>query len=132
VATRTDDGGTPRRKDGLSRARRILLTALSAEVAVLVVTGIALFFVYRPSVGQSWPGLFDRHANPSRTIWSAAGVRLLHQLAPRWLASSSSDGATISRSIGRGLDGVAPVPTARRRSRTGVRGWSGAAVLAHP
>jgi quinol-cytochrome oxidoreductase complex cytochrome b subunit len=112
VATRTDDGGTPRRKDGLSRARRILLTALSAEVAVLVVTGIALFFVYRPSVGQSWPGLFDRHANPSRTIWSAAGVRLLHQLA---------SGLAVPTAIATGV--VVAV-----RGRKHVRRWPGATV----
>lgn len=79
---RTDDDGTSRRDEGrLSRARRFLLTALSLEVAALVLTGIALFFLYRPSVGQSWPGLFDRHANASWSVRFAAGVRLLHQLA---------------------------------------------------
>jgi quinol-cytochrome oxidoreductase complex cytochrome b subunit len=112
VSTRSDDDGTPRRNDGLSRARDILLTALSAEVAVLVVTGIALFFVYRPSVGQSWPGLFDRHANASGMIWSVAGVRLLHQLA---------SGLAVLTAIATGA--VVAV-----RGRKNVRRWPGATI----
>lgn len=47
----TDD---TRRWPGVLQARSFLLTLFSIEVAVLVVTGIALFFVYRPSVAQAW------------------------------------------------------------------------------
>lgn len=81
MSNRTDDDGTSRREGRLSRARQLLLTALSLEVAVLVLTGIALFFVYRPSVGQSWPGLLASHVNESGSVRFAAGVRLLHRFA---------------------------------------------------
>ena len=82
VSMRSDDHGTSGHDEGrLPRARRVLLTTLTVEVTVFVLTGIALFFVYRPSVGQSWPGLFARHPKDSWSIRFAAGVRLLHQLA---------------------------------------------------
>ena len=41
----------------LPRARSVLLAVLSAEVAVLVVTGIALYFLYRPTARQAWGDL---------------------------------------------------------------------------
>jgi quinol-cytochrome oxidoreductase complex cytochrome b subunit len=113
VSKRTDDDGTSRRDDGLvPRARRVLLTALSVEVAVLVLTGIALFFVYQPSVGQSWPGLFDRHANASWSVRFAAGARLLHQLASALAV----------------LTAVATGVVVAVRGRKNIRQWPGATV----
>jgi quinol-cytochrome oxidoreductase complex cytochrome b subunit len=54
-----------------------VLTLFSIEVAVLVVTGIALFFVYRPSVAQSWS-----HLAGARDHWDVArAVRFIHRLA---------------------------------------------------
>jgi quinol-cytochrome oxidoreductase complex cytochrome b subunit len=66
--------------DGLRWARSVLLTALTIEGAVLLVTGVALFFLYRPSASQAWNDVF--------TGSSAAGVRLALALrAIHWLAS---------------------------------------------
>lgn len=66
-----------RRWPGLVQARSFLLTLFSIEVAVLVVTGIALFFVYRPSVAQSWS-----HLAGVRNRWDVArAVRFIHRLA---------------------------------------------------
>jgi quinol-cytochrome oxidoreductase complex cytochrome b subunit len=112
VSNRSDEDRTARRQGGLSRARRILLTALSVEVAVLVVTGMALFFVYRPSVSQSWPGIFDRHVYASWGVRFAAGVRLLHQLA---------SGLAVLTAIATGVVVAA-------RGRKNVRLWPGATV----
>jgi menaquinol-cytochrome c reductase cytochrome b subunit len=56
-----------------------LLTLLSVEVAVLVVTGIALFFVYRPSVGQAWSdvaGVSERW-----DVRMSAALRFVHRFA---------------------------------------------------
>ncbi len=48
------EGGNPR-GDGLARAWSILLKIMSIEVAVLVVvTGIALFFLYRPPLSHAF------------------------------------------------------------------------------
>ena len=43
---------------GLARVRSILLATLSVEIAVLVVTGIALYFLYVPTQTQAWGDLF--------------------------------------------------------------------------
>jgi quinol-cytochrome oxidoreductase complex cytochrome b subunit len=66
-------------RDRLSRARSILLTVLAIEVAVLVVTGIALWFAYRPTASQAW-------GDPVTEAYSwkirvALGLRLVHRLA---------------------------------------------------
>ncbi len=47
------EGGNPR-ADGLARAWSILLKIMSIEVAVLVVTGIALFLLYRPPLSHAF------------------------------------------------------------------------------
>ncbi|HUQ62331.1 MAG TPA: cytochrome b N-terminal domain-containing protein [Acidimicrobiales bacterium] len=44
--------------DWLSPIRTALLWALTVEVAVLVVTGVALFFIYRPSYDGGWQQVF--------------------------------------------------------------------------
>jgi quinol-cytochrome oxidoreductase complex cytochrome b subunit len=65
-------------RNWLVRTRFLLLTALSIEMAVLLVTGIALFFVYRPSVAQAWPDL----ANEAYLdVQVSLALRLVHQLA---------------------------------------------------
>ncbi|HVF14247.1 MAG TPA: cytochrome b N-terminal domain-containing protein [Acidimicrobiales bacterium] len=64
----------------LARARSILLRILGAEVAVLVLTGIALFFLYRPTADMAWgEDLFTQTVDWS--VRSAHGLRLLHRLA---------------------------------------------------
>ena len=64
----------------LARTRSILLTVLGAEIALLVVSGIALFFLYRPSARQTWGLSGDEY------LWTlAGGLRLIHRLAS-WLA----------------------------------------------
>lgn len=67
------------RRDRLFRARSILLTILGIEIAVLVVTGIALWFAYRPTARQAW-------GDPITEAYSwelrvALGLRLVHRLA---------------------------------------------------
>ena len=41
----------------MSVARRLVLGALAVEGLVLLGTGIALFFLYRPSASQAWAGV---------------------------------------------------------------------------
>ena len=69
-----------RGRSGLSRARSILLTALSVEAGVLVVTGVALFFVYRPTATATWNDLVD--ARYTTEVQLAQVIRFVH-----WLAS---------------------------------------------
>jgi quinol-cytochrome oxidoreductase complex cytochrome b subunit len=66
-------------RDRLSRARSVLLTILGIEIAVLVVTGIALWFAYRPSASQAWGDLATEAY--SWEIRIAHGLRLAHRLA---------------------------------------------------
>ena len=64
----------------LPPVRSILLAVLGAEVAVLVVTGIALYFLYRPTAGQAWGDLVAE----SYDDWDvriALALRALHRLA---------------------------------------------------
>lgn len=76
----TDIPGGVRGRSGLSRARWILLTVLSAEVGVLVITGMALFFVYRPTASAAWSDLIDDRYTAE--VQLAQAVRFVH-----WLAS---------------------------------------------
>ena len=64
---------------GLAGARSILLGILSVEVAVLVVTGIALFFLYRPSASQAW-NFVD---TTSAAVRVSQALRHVHLLASR-------------------------------------------------
>jgi quinol-cytochrome oxidoreductase complex cytochrome b subunit len=95
---------------GLSAARRIVLRALTAEVAVLVVTGVALFFLYRPATDGRWTELLG-----TRETWDvriAHGIRLVHRLASLLAVPTAV---------------AAGVLVAIRRSPT-VRRWSGAVL----
>ena len=65
-------------RNGLGRARSALLIVLAVEVAMLVVTGIALFFLYRPNVRQAWG---DLGSETTRSLGIAWTLRLVHQLA---------------------------------------------------
>ena len=71
-----------RGRSDLSGARSILLTMLSVEVAVLVVTGVALFFLYRPSAGQAWNDVVT--TSEPWDVRLAHGLRLVHRSAS-WL-----------------------------------------------
>jgi quinol-cytochrome oxidoreductase complex cytochrome b subunit len=96
--------------DSLSRARSILLSILGVELAVLLVTGIALFFLYRPTASQAWNDLL-----PESYAWDvrvAQGLRLLHRLAS-WLAVSTAIAAGIVVAVG---------------GRARVRRWGSAAL----
>jgi quinol-cytochrome oxidoreductase complex cytochrome b subunit len=69
----------PSAPDRLARARSVLLTVLAIEIAVLVVTGIALWFAYRPTASQAWG---DPVAEAySWEVRAALGLRLVHRLA---------------------------------------------------
>jgi quinol-cytochrome oxidoreductase complex cytochrome b subunit len=70
-------------RDDLARARFILLGILSVAVGVVSVTGIALFFLYRPTTQQAWPGLLTESYQWDVRVSSA--LRLIHRLAA-WLA----------------------------------------------
>jgi len=72
------DGPAP---TGLARVRSILLTVLGVEVTILVVTGIALFFVYRPTAFEAWGDIATR--TDDWGVRLAVGIRLLHLLASR-------------------------------------------------
>ncbi len=64
--------------DRLEVARRLILTHLGAEVAVLAVSGVALFFAYRPSVSQAW----------SDVVASDVAARVLVLRSRRWAAGA--------------------------------------------
>ena len=77
---------------------------------MLVVTGIALFFLYRPTARQSWGGLVtDGYGWDVR---ASDGLRLVHRLASG-LAVLTAIGAGVVVALGR---------------RAGARRWSGAAL----
>lgn len=79
-------------RDGVSRACSILLRVLSVEIAVLVVTGIALWFLYRPTADQAWGDLVTE-----RYEWDVGiglGLRLVHRLAS-WFAVPTAVAAGI-------------------------------------
>ena len=87
---------------GMARAGTVLLVTLSVEVAVLVVTGVALFFVYRPPVSAAWddlPGL-----KLGSELGLAGAVRFVHQLAS-WLAVVTAVGGVVVASSPRCASG---------------------------
>ena len=96
--------------DDLARARSILLGILSVAVAVLVVTGIALFFLYRPTTRQAWPGLLTESYEWDVRV--SSGLRLIHRLAA-WLAVPTAIATGVVVAMGRS-------PTASR--------WTGSAL----
>ncbi|HEV2810543.1 MAG TPA: cytochrome b N-terminal domain-containing protein [Acidimicrobiales bacterium] len=66
-------------RDRVSRASSILLGVLSVEIAVLVVTGIALWFLYRPTAHQAWTDVLTESYDWDVGI--GLGLRLVHRLA---------------------------------------------------
>jgi hypothetical protein len=69
------------RGDRLAVARRLILTLLCVEVAVLAVTGIGLFFAYRPSASQAWSGVVASDLGDDVRISQV--LRAAHLLASR-------------------------------------------------
>ncbi len=93
-----DQRESPRvRPDALSRARSVLLSILSVEVGVLIVTGIALFFLYRPTARQAWNDLVTESYDWDVRV--AQGLRLLHRLAS-WLAVPTAIAAGVVVAVG--------------------------------
>lgn len=66
----------------MARARTILLWALTAEVVVLAVTGVALYFAYRPDSAAAWS---DVSGSLSRDITFGNVMRDVHGWVA-WLA----------------------------------------------
>jgi len=64
---------------GLERVRSILLATLSVTIGVLVLTGIALIFLYVPTESQAWSDVFARGGDTGVRL--ADGIRLVHRLA---------------------------------------------------
>lgn len=61
-----------------SRAERAGLLLLAAELGILVVTGVALFFLYEPTAGAAWP---DLPLPDARSTTTSDTLRLFHRLA---------------------------------------------------
>jgi quinol-cytochrome oxidoreductase complex cytochrome b subunit len=64
--------------DDLARARSILFRILAVEVGVLVLTGVALFFLYRPSPAEGWGDVFGRGYRWDVRV--AHGLGAVHEL----------------------------------------------------
>ena len=64
--------------DDLARARSILFRILAVEVGVLVLTGIALFFLYRPSLAEGWGDVVG--GGYPWDVRVAHGLRAVHEL----------------------------------------------------
>lgn len=93
----------------MTRTRSVLLTILSVEITVLVVTGVALFFVYRPSTSQAWNDVFTEGTDSGVRVADALrGIHLLaSQLAvPTALATGIVVGLS-ARRAGRPWPGAA-------------------------
>lgn len=69
--------GTTAREDLVLRARSVVLAVLSAEVAVLAATGVALYFIYRPSDAGAWNEVQIAAGQKALSDW----VRTAHRLA---------------------------------------------------
>ena len=96
--------------DALARAGRVLLIVLGVQVAVLVVSGVALYFLYRPSLGQAWGDFVT--GDDSWDVRLSNGLRFVHRLAS-WLTVPTAVGTALVVALARG-------PRRRR--------WPGAAV----
>lgn len=115
-ATSPGTDRTPHRP-GLVQARSVLLTLFSIEVAVLVVTGIGLFFLYRPSVAQAWSDVSG--VSDSWDMRMAAPIRFVHRLA---------SGLAVPTSVALGI--VVALRWAGNRRWTGPALGAGLAVTA--
>ena len=108
LSTSASTDRTPDRT-GLVQARSVLLTLFSIEVTALVVTGIALFFVYRPPVAQAWSDVSG--VSQSWDVRLAVAIRYAHRVA---------SGLAVPTSVALGI-AVAMRPAGYRR-------WTGRAV----
>lgn len=95
---------------GLARARAVLLKVMSVEVGALVVTGIALFFVYRPPVSHAF-GDGVAH-DEDWQVRTSSVVRLVHHLVSELTVPTA-----IAAGVALGL-----------RGQSRARRWSGALV----
>lgn len=118
-ASRTSDRTPPGRVD-VASARTLALTALSIEVAILAATGIALFFVYRPT------------APPELRELGLAGGRAANRLpdSVRWVHRLTSRMAIPTALVAASLVALSAAST-RDRWRRGAGGVAmGLAALA--
>lgn len=60
------------------RARGVLLALLAAEASVLVVTGVVLFFIYRPSAAEPWADIAAGSRAATATL--SSGMRAAHRI----------------------------------------------------
>ena len=93
------DDGTADGGDGLSRAGRILLVVLGVQVAVLLVTGVALYFFYRPSVGQFWSDLAT--GSDRWDVRLSQWLRFVHRFTS-WLAVWTAVATGVVLALGSG------------------------------
>lgn len=108
--------------NGWYHARTAVLGVLSAELLVLVITGVALYFVYRPTATQSWNDLLHLHSDgtlPSGVVWSNR-LQFTHRLAS-FLAVPTAMAAAVVLVVG---------TQARRRRRVRVAHAVAVAALA--
>jgi quinol-cytochrome oxidoreductase complex cytochrome b subunit len=63
----------------MRNARAAVLIVLAAEVAVLVVTGIALLFLYRPTNAAAWSSVFG--AGQSWSVRGSHALTIVHRVA---------------------------------------------------
>lgn len=73
----------------MARARTIVLWALTAEVVVLSVTGVALYFLYRPEAAAAWTDTYGVGSALGREVRVAHLAQDLHRVAA-WLALPTS------------------------------------------
>jgi hypothetical protein len=93
----------------LDAARRLILTLLTVEVGVLAVSGIALFFAYRPSVSQAWSDVVV--SDVAADVRISQALRGIHLLASRLAVATAIAAAVVlvlrSRSAARRWPGTA-------------------------
>ena len=107
VKSRVDKG--PIVKSPVVKARSILLVILAVEVGVLVVTGIALYFLYVPTNYQAWGDITKIDDGGVRLAY---GLRLVHRLVSRVaVPTAMATGVLVAL-----------------RAGTGVRRWTGIAL----
>lgn len=69
----------------MARARAIVLGLLTVEVAALVVTGVALYFLYRPEPAAAWTDAYGPGSSLGREIHLAHLLTAVHRWCA-WLA----------------------------------------------
>jgi quinol-cytochrome oxidoreductase complex cytochrome b subunit len=100
------------RGDPLARAGRVLLIVLGVQVAVLVVTGVALYFLYRPSSAQAWNDLALAGDDGPWEVRLSNGLRFVHRL---------TSALAVLTAVGTGV-------VVALAGRVRLRRWRGAAI----